>query len=194
MDQDYLPDLMAQARKRDEVLLLAGLTVLTKDLAEYFAATGHGERDTQLLQGVYSAALNKDRAHWQSTGPQLFQTLRDSGLPQGFAAETVQGRPDLERLGDNAVIHEWTIEPGRHLFEGFGDHFRSAVCAADGPYARLQDGQLGQDKLPTAIAESVMASELTRGVFWLPLAVYFCLLLSRTTLSTYCQSGGGAQA
>lgn len=189
MNQDHLLDLIEQAKDRDEALLLAGLTILTKDLAEYFAATGHGEPDTQLLQGVYSAALGQDRQHWQETGPELFRTLRDGGLPQGFASGAVQGRPDLESLGNTALVQEWTIGPGRHLLDGFGKAFKESVCKPQGPYEQLQSGGLGQANLPAAIAQSVLDSEKTRGVFWLPLAVYFGLLLSKTTLSAYCQSG-----
>ena len=45
MDQDHISELVDQAKGHDEALLLAGLTILTKDLAEYFAATGHGEEE-----------------------------------------------------------------------------------------------------------------------------------------------------
>ncbi|MDJ0610998.1 MAG: hypothetical protein QNJ67_18635 [Kiloniellales bacterium] len=194
MDQEKLSQLVDQAKGRDTDLLLAGLTVLTKDLAEYFAATGHGESDTQLLQGIYSGALGKERERWMAEGPKLFQTLRDGGLPQGFAADAVQNRIDLERLGEKGIVQDWTVGPGRALLEGFGSAFQDTICGKDGPYERLQSGQLGQANLPMTIAGAILASERTQGVFWLPLAVYLGLLISKSTLSSFCQTGQLAPA
>lgn len=193
MDQDHIAELFDQAKGHDEALLLAGLTILTKDLAEYFAATGHGEEDTQLLHDVYSGALGKDRDRWIAEGPKLFQTLRDGGLPQGFAADAVHGRPEVSRLNDKTIVQDWTTAPGRELLERFGAKFQDTVCGKDGPYEQLQSGQLGQANLPVTIAGGILASGLTRGIFWLPLAVYLGLLISKATLSSYCQTGSLAR-
>lgn len=194
MDQDHIAELVDQAKGRDEQMLLSGLTVLTKDLAEYFAATGHGGEDAQLLHGVYSGALGKERDYWMTHGPQLFQTLREAGLPQGFAADAVHGRPDLTRLSDTTIVHEWTSGPGRDLLERFGASFKDTICGTDGPYEQLQNGLLGQAGLPASIAASIVTSGLASGTFWLPLAVYLGLLISKATLKTYCESGSLAQA
>jgi len=190
IDETLIQTLMNEAKDRDTSLLLAGLTVLAKDAAEFLAATGRAGTDVQLFQQVYSDALSVERDFWERNGSRVFASLQDAGLPRSFAATAVTGLPDLSLspLGDPAIVHEWTVGPGRDLLRKFAVKFRATICGKDGPYDKLQNGLLGQADLPVTIVSAILSAGLSPATFWYPLAVYVSLLLSKAALKTYCET------
>ncbi|HNP83860.1 MAG TPA: hypothetical protein PKN47_20540 [Nitrospira sp.] len=189
INETLLRNLVEQARDRDPALLCAGLTVLAKDAAEYFAATGKSGNDVRLFQVLYSEALDTERQYWEEHGSPVFQPLQDAGLPRGFTAAAEAGQVDLSPIGEQAIVHEWTKFPGRDLLKKFSLKFRDTICGKDGPYEKFQNGLLAQADLPVTIAAAILAAGLSAATFWYPLAVYVGLLLSKATLKTYCETG-----
>jgi hypothetical protein len=110
-----------------------------------------------------------------------------------LAAGAANGQPTIAPLSSEYIVHEWTVRPGEKLFkrfrEKFGPKFKEVVCGKNGFYEQLNKGLLGQDKLPAAIAAQVLLIGFTPATFWYPLALYVGLLLVKTGLKTYCESG-----
>jgi hypothetical protein len=172
-------------------LLLAGLTVLAKDVAEYLAATGHFGGDASLFQEVYTISLDSEREYWQKHGPGLFLPLQEARLPSGFAAGAAAGKLDLDLtpLSNANIIHDWTRYPGRDLLQQFAIKFKETICGKDGPYEKFQDGLIGQSDLPLVIASTILTVGFSTATFWYPLAAYIGFLLTKAVLKTYCETG-----
>ena len=182
-----LKDLINQVKDYDESLLYSGLTILSKDVAEYVATSAYTGKETQLFFEVYRDALNVERDYWAQFGPQLFQPLETAQLPRGFAQAATEGRLDLTPLADRTIVHEWLENPGKKLFEKFKAKFRETICGKDGPYEKFVNGLVGQADLPLTIASAVLTAGFSIAAFWLPVVVYFSLLLIKAGLKTYCE-------
>ncbi|MDY0391683.1 hypothetical protein [Desulfobulbus oligotrophicus] len=189
INEALLHNLMEQAKDHDFSMLCAGLTVLTKDAAEYLAATGKSGRDVRLFQDLYSKGLSTERHYWEEFGSEVFKPLQIAGLPSGFTAAAEAGHVDLSPISDPAILHEWTRFPGRDLLKRFSAKFRETICGKDGPYEKFQNGLIGQADLPLAIAATILTNGLSAATFWYPIAIYIALLLSKTALKTYCETG-----
>ena len=131
-----LKEIVEQFKDYDESLLYSGLTILSKDIAEYLATSAYPGEDKQLFLEVYTDALNVERDYWLKFGPQVFQSLETAQLPQGFARAATEGRFDLAPLADRSIEHEWLMYPGKELFEKFKVKFKETICGKDGPRAR----------------------------------------------------------
>lgn len=182
-----LRDLINQVKDYDESLLYSGLTILSKDVAEYLATSAYPGKDAQLFLEVYMDALNVERDYWSKFGPQLFQSLETAQLPRGFARAATEGRVDLTPLANRNIIHEWLENPGKKLFEKFKGKFRETICGKDGPYEKFVNGLVGQADLPLTIASAVLTAGFSIAAFWIPLVAYFSLLLIKAGLKTYCE-------
>lgn len=182
-----LKELVEQVKDYDESLLYSGLTILSKDIAEYLATSAYPGKDKQLFLEVYTDALNVERDYWSEFGPQVFQSLETAQLPRGFAQAATEGRLDLALLADRSIEHEWLVNPGMRLFEKFKVKFKETICGKDGPYEKFVNGLIGQADLPITIASAVLIAGFSMAAFWLPLTVYFSLLLIKAGLKTYCE-------
>ncbi len=172
----------------DENVLFSGLTVLSKDLAEYLATTGRTAGEAKPFLEAYSEAMDMERLYWEKNGSSLFMPLEKVGLPNGFAEAAEKGTLDMTPLGNQSIVHEWTRNPGRKLLEKFKVKFKETICGKDGPYEKLQNKLLGQADLPAAIVASILtAGTISMAAFWIPLLVYIALLLTKATLKTYCE-------
>lgn len=180
-----LNEIVEQFKDCDESLLYSGLTILSKDIAEYLATSAYPGEDKQLFLEVYTDALNVERDYWLESG--LFQSLETVQLPRGFARAATEGRLDLAPLADISIVHEWLVNPGNNLFEKFKVKFKETVCGKDGPYEKFENGLVGQADLPIKIASAVLTAGFSMAALWFPLAVYFSLLLIKAGLKTYCE-------
>jgi len=182
-----LRELVEQIKDYDESLLYSGLTILSKDIAEYLATSAYPGKDKQLFLEVYTDALNVERDYWAKSGPQLFQPLETAQLPRGFAQAATEGILDLALLADRSLEHEWLVNPGKKLFGKYKVKFKETICGKDGPYEKFVNGLVGQADLPIKIASAILIVGFSNAAFWLPLAVYISLLLIKAGLKTYCE-------
>jgi len=182
-----LKELVEQVKDYDESLLYSGLTILSKDIAEYLATSAYPGEDKQLFLEIYTDALNVERGYYLKSGPQLFQSLETAQLPRGFAWAATEGRLDLAPLADRSIEREWLVNSGKNLFEKFKVKFKDTICGNDGPYEKFMKGLVGQADLPITIASAILIAGFSMAAFWLPLAVYFSLLLIKAGLKTYCE-------
>jgi hypothetical protein len=187
VQEELINKLIEQAKDYDEQLLTAGLTVLSKDLAEYLASTGRIKGEPEAFLDVYASVMDSDRS-FEAYGSPLFLPLEQAGLPKGFAQAAAEGKPDLSPLGDRSrIVHEWTFHPGKKLFEKFKAKFKETICGKDGPYEQFQNKLLGQAGLPATIVTSIIAAGFSVATVMIPLLVYFALLLVKAGLKTYCE-------
>jgi len=88
---------------------------------------------------------------------------------------------DISILLDPSIEHEWTMGPGKELFELFKKKFRDTICKGpDSPYMKMEKGLVGQADLPAAIVATLISSGFAVSTFWIPILVYFALLLVKT--------------
>lgn len=160
-----LRELFKQIEDFDEYRLYSGLTIISKDIAEYIATSAYPGEDKQLFLEVYADALNVERDYWSKFGPQLFQPLETVKLPRGFARAATEGRLDLTPLADRSIIHEWPAKPGKELFEKFKVKFKETICGKDGPYEKFVNGLVGQADLPITIASTVLSAGFSVAAF-----------------------------
>ena len=182
-----LEELLEQVKDFDEDLLYSGLTILSKDIAEYLATSAYPGKEKELFLDVFTEAMNVDRDYWLNSGPQVFRSLETSELPRGFASAATEDRLDLAPLADRDNIHEWLMNPGMKIFEKFKEKFKETICGKDGPYEKFMDGLIDQADLPITIASSVLTAGFSMATFWFPLAIYLSLLLIKAGLKTYCE-------
>lgn len=183
-DLALLENLIDECKDLPEDQLYAGLAVLAKSTAEHLDR--NPRPDARNFRDLY-ADLLRDEAPYEIQGSPFFKPLAAARLPEGYAEAADAGNPHVAGLGDPAIVHEYTVNPGRALFEKFKAKFKEVVCGKDGPYEKFQNGLVGQAELPLAIAAAVLASGIGIATLWYPLAVYFALLLVKTGLKTYCE-------
>ena len=168
----------------DKDELLAGLFILSKDYHEHLSENPRD--DAKLFAEVYSEYLFEDSYKYHDS-PSA-RILEKEGLPRGIAMNALNNEINLNELKDRRIIHEWTIGPGKKLFEKFKRKFKDTICGPGGPYKQFEKGLIDQEDLPASIVKSII---LTGGFavigFWIPLLVYCALLLIKTTLKVYCE-------
>jgi len=95
---------------------------------------------------------------------------------------------DISLLLDPTIEHEWTKGPGKDLFDRFKEKFKDTICKGpDCPYTKMEKGLIGQADLPATIVATLVASGVAVSTFWIPILVYFALLLVKTGLKMYCE-------
>ena len=180
--------------------LYAGLAVLARDMHAYLAGRAPhslNENAVRLFQVVTSDVSEKDRQGYGAGAFPNYEGQPVADLPTGLAAAAARGKPVVAPLANPAIVHEWTVKPGKKLFqafiEKFGPKLKETICGKGGPYKQFEKGLLGQTALPTTIASAILTSGLSTATFWYPLAVYLGLLLVKAGLKTYCESGKRAR-
>lgn len=169
----------------------AGFAVLCRDMYEYLPKLP--SEDTNLFEEVLSSVIAEDQkispcAAFPYTDLDFpFKNLL-AQLPKGMAASAVQGSPAIKQLGQPRIVHEWTLKPGKRLYDKFSSKFKETICGKDGPYEQFTKGLFGQAQLPTTIATAILTVGFSAATFWYPLAVYITILLLKTGLKTYCES------
>ena len=96
--------------------LLAGLTILAKDLSEFLAVNAYYGEDTQLFTRIYATTLSTNRFFWNLINPQLFDPLDDADMPSGFAERVLVSNFTMAPLLEANINQEWTRHPGWALF------------------------------------------------------------------------------
>lgn len=128
-----LENMYMQVKDLDVGLLLSGLTILAKDTATYLTASGVDNDMAEAFQLAHLDMLSTNRDYWERFGPDLYRSLRDAKLPDGFASGAAQCDVNLVALTDCFwEKQEWLKAPGWHFFKTYsaqrrGDIFRDIV-------------------------------------------------------------------
>lgn len=185
MQEELIQSLIDEVEGFDETLLLAGLGVLVKDLNEYLSDNPRDDAD--VFEGVVSETIEEIKSSFGHDSP-FFVSPKETNLPDELAKAAAGGHPTVTQLGNPAIIHEWTVGPGKRFFEKFAVKFKDTICGKDGPHEQFNKGLLGQAELPTTIVSAILAAGFSVATFWYPLAVYVGLLIVKAGLKTYCES------
>lgn len=166
--------------------LYAGIGVVIKDFCQYLDSSPRD--DAHQFQKLVSPIISDNQKRFPKSS--MFGTDFAGTLPEGFADAAAKGSPILTGLGHWTIVHEWTVKPGKAFFVKFAKNFKEIICGKDGPYEQFRDKKLvGQAQLPLTIASTILTAGFAPATFWYPLAVYIGLLLSKTVLKTYCETG-----
>lgn len=188
--QDSIEKMYCQVKPLDLGLLLAGVTVLAKDTADYIHTRGFTDNAAGKLRAAYLALLNHDRQYWERFGPGLYLTLKEAALPDGIVKGDEKGEFDLTPLLNPKIEKEWTRAPGWYFFKIYSLQIKDDILRG----TKLEDLQATfcDDKEPhkplvnliekltmTGSADSAGTGRATTR-FWYPLLLYIALVLKRT--------------
>ena len=82
--EDFLKEIVEAAWACPDSTLFGSLTIFAKDLSEYLAINAYNCKGVTCFYEIYNKTLNEDRYFWKRCGIQLFQSIANSGLPNGF--------------------------------------------------------------------------------------------------------------
>lgn len=184
----------------DSKSIVAGITVLCKDLAEYLAAGGFSGPAADRFMKVYSKALDQDRWFWERFGPELYWSMRptppaDPGDPPvqiafnpplpSYAHQANQNDFNLNHLNDARISQNWTLTPGWQLFTGFLDEFKDLISRQKNDINALPPKLLPTDTTPypsadykvLKIFDLLREKGFDRRLHWIPLVMYLSDLI-----------------
>jgi hypothetical protein len=183
--ETYIKNVISQVERFNEKQLFAGLTLMCKDILNDSSKTKNSDlavviddffKEEQGLFGV--TPLFHEEPVYKMSGA--------SGIPlkKGWYNGEI-----VSLLNDPAIIHEWTELPGQRLFDKFKVKFKDILCKGeDCIYTKMEKGLLGQADLPATIVSTILTAGISASTFWIPIIVYFALLLIKTGLKTYCEA------
>lgn len=200
---DDLESMYKQIRDLDVGLLLSGLTILVKDTATYLTASGVDNEMAEAFRLAYLDMLNNNRDYWERFGPKLYSSLKEAGLPDGFASGAAQCDVNLIALTDGFwEKQEWLKAPGWHFFKTYSvqrknDIFRDttlkalkgAFCEGKSPYkpdtpVKQADEEKEPFKSVEAVVKRLAESDQQWTKFWYPVMLYMVVLLQKTNFMT----------
>ncbi len=160
--------------------LIAGITILSKDLAEHLASGGFGDPAAARFYRVYTQSLSESRWFRERFNPQLYLPLRESFEPAlpAYAQEASRFIFELTDLNKPKIDKEWTTAPGWQLFVAFGQEFRTLL--------EKFKNELKNDPLNTNLDQSEKTLKLfdlirlegfDKRPHWIPLAMYISHLM-----------------
>ncbi|MCC7505856.1 MAG: hypothetical protein IT259_11170 [Saprospiraceae bacterium] len=186
----------------DSKLIIAGVTVLCKDLAEYLAAGGFAGTAAEGFMRVYAQSLHHDRWFWERYGPQLYWSMRPAApAPPGdydpavqiafnpplpsYAHEASQNDFDLHELNSARIDQNWTLIPGWQLFNAFLEAHASVLSKYKTEINALPPKPLPGDPTPypdtdykvLKIFDVLREKVFDRRLHWIPLAMYLSYLI-----------------
>lgn len=172
METEALQTISDELSTLDGTQLLAGLAVISKDLARYLESNQRD--DAAPFDRVYKDFSLMETASWG--GSEFFAAAKDVGIPDEMAEQFNLGKFDLNQLRDPSIIHEWTILPGQRLLERFGREFKNTICGPGGPYELFNKNLVGQAELPVTIAATILKSGISMATLWYPSGVYWIVI------------------
>jgi hypothetical protein len=170
--------------------LYAGLAVFSSELHSYLKQSPR--EDAAWFEEVISSVHSEEQRLY---GPGAFpyddpafpHRAELDAFPKGLAPAADQGHPTVIPLGKQAILHEWTVKPGKRLFIRFGLTFKEVICGTSSPYEQFENRLLNQATLPGTIATTILTHAISPATLWYPLAIYLALLITRTGLKMYCE-------
>lgn len=195
--------LLEKIQAYDRSLIVSGITVLCKDLAEYLAAGGFSSPASERFLRVYGSVLDHDRWFWERFGPELYWSMRPApptppgaddlavqiafnpALPS-YAHEADQNNFDLYELNKVRIRQNWTLTPGWQLFTGFLTEFRELLTRQKSEINALPTQPPQPDDtlpIPHADYKTLKIFDLLREkgfdkrLHWIPLVMYLSYLV-----------------
>jgi len=181
-------DLVKQAENLSEDQLYAGLTILSNGAMSVLHTHQIDRNDGEIFRAL-TGELEWQRMVTWSWSPLWNPGSSNKALEDAIHDFHYDGEnTDISFLMDPSIEHEWTKGPGKDLFELFKKKFKDTICKGpDSPYTKMEKGLVGQADLPAVIVATLIASGIAISTFWIPILVYFALLLVKTGLKMYCE-------
>ena len=179
-----------QVRNLDRGLLLAGLTVLVKDTANFLHEKAYTDPMAEEFRQEYLKMLNHNRYYWELFGSDLYQTLPDAGLPHGIVAEVVTCNSDISPLCNAGIERESTRAPGWHFFENYTALTQNLILddsSLDQEKARLDSSEDTFDIVEDYVERLTSRSEIGN-LLWSPIMLYVALLIIKTYFVTFTEA------
>lgn len=176
MQTAEIKGLIEQLRDLNERELYAGLAVL---------ASGYKADWIKNIQCEVVPKIKKSFPNSPYLSEESKQACRDMVARVTNTDENVR-RKALEELR-TVFVTDYYVEPGRLFFEDLGKKLKGVICkGSDSPYERFKNGLLEQPDLPAAIVGEVRAKD-DLAIVYIPLLVYFALLVVKIGLKAYCE-------
>ncbi|HEX2909652.1 MAG TPA: hypothetical protein VH186_02515 [Chloroflexia bacterium] len=179
--------------------LYAGLATLSRDIHLYLQ--DHPDENASWFHEIVSEVQQTDQILYHEKAfpypdETFFITQGQEPLPLGLAraaAEDTLNTQMLEQyLANPRIIHEWTVKPGKRLFiafwKKFGAELKEEICKTDGIKDKYEKARGQYDVVPVLVT-TIITGAISASTLWIPLLVYFALLLVKTGLSLFCESG-----
>lgn len=170
--------------------LYAGLAVLARDMHHYLAR--HPRPDADVFEQAVAQVNRADASYGDQAFPHYggpLQPLADA-LPGQLATAAAAGHPQLQALGDRAIVHEWTFKPGRKLFltclELWGPAIHDALCHEKALHHRPAGPSAARVHRVSQTASLILTALNFDDPFWYPLVVYLSFLLVEKGLAAWC--------
>lgn len=175
----------------DQGLLLAGLSVLVRDTADYLHEKGYTDPMSEEFRSVYLAMYNNDRYYWEQFGKDLYQRLPDAGLPCGIVAQVAACTPDIKnvirQLCAAEIERESTRAPGWFFFRTYTRTTQEILLdgsSLDNEKARVDAAQDKFEIVAEYVAKLTSRSEIGDKL-WRPVMLYVSLLIIKTYFETF---------
>lgn len=181
--------------KLDVKFLLAGLTILAKDAADYINVAALEGEQIGLFRRAFLQMMNEDRYYWSLVGPELYENLRDTGMPHGIArAASVCNFKPMADLQKPALDREWIRAPGWKFFKIFSTLLKNLILdgmTLDKFKAQLCEPLEDKDPIDNDLELIArLAKPKPHGsCFWYPLMLYMVILLKYTDFTTLEEGG-----
>ncbi|MCB0582636.1 MAG: hypothetical protein KDD10_25380 [Phaeodactylibacter sp.] len=169
--------------------LLAGLTILAKDMSEYLAVNAYYGKDTQRFTRVYGTTLTTNRFLWRLAAPELYRTLEEEEITDKFAERVQVSNFTMEPLLNAALNQEWTRHPGWALLLAFRQDFSDVLCQQpDGLIAPALNTTGDNREFVISIAHVLLEKKFSSAPHWYPLTAQLSVLIAKAGLERYCES------
>jgi hypothetical protein len=122
-----LKEIYNQVKGLDRKMLLAGLTVLVKDTADFIHTSGLQDEATEEFRLVYLDLMNHDRPYWWVAGPELYQELPEAWKVNNIVRNASECNFNLRPLLNTAINQEWTRGPGWYFFKIYSNNIKDAL-------------------------------------------------------------------
>ena len=186
INEEYLAAINEKVKKLDFGLLLTGLIVLSKDLAEYLTINAYFSSQVQLFQTAYFSTLNDNRDFGKWYARNLYLPIAQSGYPFGFSQNAMQENFDISALCDSGIVKECGHCFGWDLFKRFKLLLKPALCKENGPIQQFEAGNINSSQLTIELAKCILIECFGSQYYWYPLAVYIACLFTQTDYQHYC--------
>ena len=178
--------------------LYSGMGVLARDM--YYYLSLHPRSDAKLFQDIIPLVIEEEKKAQEyvegyfsdnkSPFPYDDSEIGVLKLPKGIVEAAAGGKIDISALYTDNIIHEWTSFTGRILFQRFNSKFKGVICGKGGPYEQFNKGVISEKGLPMSIIIiiGVATHGFSNDTFWIPIILYFSVILVRVGLKEYCKA------
>ena len=188
-----LEEMVEEAIPNDCKVLLASLTILAKDLAEFLAFNAFFDEPAQQFLQIYAGTLDEERFYFSRYGAKLFDPLSETDMPLGFAdagqtsSFSLQPLFEKNETGEFVIDEEWTRLPGWALLKAFRIAYKNILCGERGPIPEFNRTGSGQtQELATNIALELREKKYPGAFHWFPFLAVLSSLIAKADAVEFC--------